>query len=169
MNLTAEDWITALKLNPHPEGGWFREIYRAGESIPAEALPDRFAGSRAFSTSIYFLLRAGEISALHRIAADEGWHFLDGQPLTIHQIDLQGHYSEQCIGRDPQQGLIPCAVVSAGWLFGASVKTGFALVSCTVAPGFDFADFVMPTREELLAAYPHHHEIIERLAHRGTA
>jgi predicted cupin superfamily sugar epimerase len=169
MDTTAEAWIAALGLSAHPEGGWYREIYRAAEAIPAEGLPERFAGSRVFSTTIYFLLRAGEISALHRIAADEGWHFLDGQALTIHQIDPQGQYSTQRIGREPQQGILPCAVVPAGWLFGATVETGYALVSCTVAPGFDFADFVLPTREELRAAYPQHQEILERLAHGGTA
>jgi hypothetical protein len=167
MNTDADTWIAALGLQPHPEGGWYREIYRATETIAATALPARFAGPRAFSTAIYFLLRPGERSALHRIAADEGWHFLDGSPLTIHQIDSQGRYSTQTIGRDPAAGLLPCAVVPAGWLFGATVETGWALVSCTVAPGFDFADFVLPTRAELLREYPQHREIVERLAPRG--
>ncbi|MFQ3592628.1 MAG: cupin domain-containing protein [Gemmataceae bacterium] len=166
MNSDAQLWIDTLKLQPHPEGGWFREFYRSAELISAKALPERFAGPRAYSTSIYFLLTQGEHSALHRIAADEGWHFLDGWPLTLHQIDPHGHYSTQTIGRNPIQGLLPCAVVPAGWLFGATVQTGWALVSCTVAPGFDFADFSLPNVTELLAVYPQHEEIIRRLAHR---
>ena len=167
MNTDANAWIAALGLQPHPEGGWFREIYRAPETIAHEALPARFTGPRSFSTAIYFLLREGERSSLHRIAADEGWHFLDGSPLTIHQIDLQGQYFTQVIGRDPSRSLLPCAVVPAGWLFGATVESGWALVSCTVAPGFDFADFSLPARDELLLAYPQHREIVERLAHSG--
>jgi len=162
----AKIWIDALGLQPHPEGGWYREIYRATETIPASALPPRFAGPRAFSTTIYFLLQQGERSALHRIAADEGWHFLDGSSLTLHQIDTQGHYSTQTIGRDPTRGLLPCAVVPAGWLFGATVESGWALVSCTVAPGFDFADFSLPHLDELLVTFPQHQEILHRLAHR---
>jgi predicted cupin superfamily sugar epimerase len=160
---TAQEWIDALALTAHPEGGWFREVYRAAEQIPHAALPPRFAGPRAFSTAIYFLLRAGEVSALHRIASDEGWHHLDGDPLTLHTISPEGRYTTTQLGRDPANGVLPFAVVPAGWLFGASVERGHALVSCTVAPGFDFADFQMPPRAALEAAFPHLMDVIRTL------
>ncbi|MGL4550318.1 MAG: cupin domain-containing protein [Gemmataceae bacterium] len=164
---TAQEWIDALELAAHPEGGWFREVYRSAEVIPHAALPPRFGGARAFSTAIYFLLRAGEVSAWHRIASDEGWHHLDGDPLTLHLISPDGGYRAERVGRDPAAGVFPFAVAPAGWWFGASVERGFALVSCTVAPGFDFADFEMPGRAGMEAAHP---ALVERIRDlfRGT-
>lgn len=167
--LTARDWIDALGLARHPEGGWYRETYRAAEQIAGEHLPARFSGARAFSTTIYYLLESGDLSALHRIAQDEGWHFYDGSPLTVHLLSPEGDYSTVRIGRDPSRGLLPQAVAPAGWLFAATVDDPdtFALVGCTVAPGFDFADFHMPSRAEIVAAYPQHQAIIERLTRPG--
>lgn len=160
--IAAEEWIKALELKPHPEGGWYREVYRSAETIPCSALPSRFGGARAYSTTIYFLLRRGEVSALHRIASDEGWHHLDGEPLTLHLISPAGEYSTLSVGRDPTRGILPLAVAPAGWWFGATVEAGYALVSCTVAPGFDFAEFEMPTRADLLTRYP---ELREQICH----
>ncbi len=166
----SEQWIDTLELRPHPEGGWFREVYRATETIPHASLPDRFAGSRSHSTAIYFLLRGTEYSALHTIKQDEVWHFYDGATLTLHLVDPDGRYSTVTLGRDPMSGEVPMAVINAGWLFGATVDpvnpvnpTSYALVGCTVAPGFDFADFDMPQRDVLLERYPQHREIVERL------
>jgi predicted cupin superfamily sugar epimerase len=162
----ADRWIDALGLSRHPEGGWFRETYRAPEGIALQALPGRFTGDRAFSTAIYFLLAGDDFSALHRIKQDEVWHFYDGSPLTVHVLDEAGAYTVLRLGRRPESGELPQAVVRAGCYFGASLDdaSSYALVGCTVAPGFDFADFELPTREQLLALYPRHRALVERLA-----
>jgi predicted cupin superfamily sugar epimerase len=161
----ARAWIDHLKLQPHPEGGHFRESYRSPETIARAHLPARFGGDRAFATAIYFLLEGDDFSALHRIKADEGWHFYDGAPLIVHVIDPQGNYSAIKLGRDFRRGELPQAVVKAGDLFAAALAGpgGYALVGCTVAPGFDFTDFELPPRHELVARYPQHGELIERL------
>jgi predicted cupin superfamily sugar epimerase len=159
---SARDWITRLGLIRHPEGGWYRETYRSRESIARAHLPARFDGDRAFSTAIYYLLESGDFSALHRIRQDEVWHSYDGSPLTLHLISPEGEYSTIALGRESGT---PQAVTPAGWLFAATVDDAdsFSLAGCTVAPGFEFADFEMPSREELCRAYPRHRELIARL------
>ncbi len=160
--MTANEWIEKLELLPHPEGGWFCEVYRSHEYIMQDALPERFGGARVFSTAIYFLLNAGEISRLHRIRQDEVWHFYDGDPLLLHQIDPEGTHTEQLVGNSGEA--LPLAVVPAGNFFGAEVSgNGYSLVGCTVAPGFDFADFEMPSRDELYQQFPQHGELIQKL------
>jgi predicted cupin superfamily sugar epimerase len=161
----ARYWIERLTLQRHPEGGWFRETYRSPERIAQAHLPPRFAGDRCFSTAIYYLLQSDDFSALHRIAGDEGWHFYDGSPLLLHLIAPDGTYSTARLGRDVDAGQQPQAVVPAGWLFAATVDepAAYSLVGCTVAPGFDFADFELPSREKLCARYPDHRAVIERL------
>lgn len=157
-------WIEQLDLQPHPEGGWYREVYRAAESISASALPARFAGDRCFCTSIYFLLAGEHFSALHRIKQDELWHFYAGDGLTVHSIDPAGEYRAQRLGAHPERGELFQYMVPAGGWFGANVEPdGYALVGCTVAPGFDFADFEMAERAALIAEFPEHRAIIERL------
>jgi predicted cupin superfamily sugar epimerase len=160
---TAAEWIERLGLVPHPEGGHYREAYRSAEVVPAAALPPRFGGDRAFCTAIYFLLQGQDFSALHRIKQDEVWHFYDGAALTVHVLDDAGEYSTIHLGRDA--GEEPLGVVPAGRLFGATVRDGrsWSLVGCTVAPGFDFADFELPGRAELCRLYPQHRTVIERL------
>jgi predicted cupin superfamily sugar epimerase len=162
---SAREWIERLNLIPHPEGGFYRETYRASESIPRAGLPERFHGDRSFSTAIYFLLRGSDISALHRLHQDEGWHFYDGSSMTVHVIKPSGAYAPIKLGRNIERGEQLQAVVPHGCWFGASVDDpdGFALVGCTVAPGFDFADFEMPGREQLLSLFPQHEAIIRRL------
>lgn len=161
----AKEWIEALKMEPHPEGGWFREVYRADESIPQKCLPDRFSGDRNYCTAIYYLLESGDFSSLHRIQQDELWHFYEGSPLHVEVIDEQGHHHTVRLGRDLQAGQQPMGVVAAGCLFGAAVSEpeSFSLVGCTVAPGFDFADFELADREQLLGQMPQHRAVIERL------
>ena len=116
--------------------------------VAKSGLPARFSGDRAFSTAIYYLLQGKDFSALHRIKQDEVWHFYDGSPLTIHVIDREGNYSTVRVGRSSGAGELPQAVVMAGCLFGATVDVphSFALAGCTVAPGFDFADFLRAAR-----------------------
>jgi uncharacterized protein len=175
--MTAADWVVALNLQPHPEGGYFRETYRAAESIPLAALPARFreglvpaASERVFSTAIYYLLEAGQFSALHRIKSDEFWHFYAGTGLTVEIISPDGLHSQLQLGARPDQGQVFQGVVKAGAWFGAAVSQphgyaqpqGYALVGCTVAPGFDFADFEMAERQQLLNAFPQHQALITR-------
>ena len=156
--------VKTLDLLRHPEGGWYRETYRSSELIPHVALPERFDDSRSCCTAIYFLLESGDISALHRIKSDEIWHFYSGMPLTIHVITPQGEYYPLHLGSNLSAGETFQCVVPAGCWFGAEVNgDGYSLVGCTVAPGFDFADFEMGKRDELLTEFPDHTKIIHRL------
>ena len=163
---SAAFWIERLALLPHPEGGHYRESYRATERIPGPALPGRYGGARVSSTAIYFLLRAGEVSALHRIRSDELWHFYAGGPLAVSVIDQEGTRRDLTLGPDPDAGQLFQAMVPAGAWFGAAVcpGTAYALVGCTVAPGFEFADFELADRSALTRRYPQHAALIERLA-----
>lgn len=158
-------WINGLKLVPHPEGGYYRETYRSGETVKREALPARFSGERCFATSIYYLLRSGEISALHRIRSDEIWYHHDGAPIIIHVFERGGRYRALKLGRDAAAEEFPQTVVPAGSWFGAAVggDDAFCLAGCSVAPGFDFADFELASRPALLEEFPEHRDIIVRL------
>ena len=158
-------WVNRLRLQKHPEGGFFRETYRAEESMPANALPQRFKGARSFATAIYFLLQGREVSRFHRIQSDELWHFYTGSALTVHVLNPAGHYTALRLGADPVQGHEFQARIRSGCWFGATVNDprSYALVGCTVAPGFDFADFELADRHQLLSQYPQHIELIKRL------
>jgi predicted cupin superfamily sugar epimerase len=163
--MNAADLVRELDLQPHPEGGWFRETYRASETMGAAALPRRFGGERSISTAIYFLLEAGQCSRLHRIRSDEVWHFYAGDPLLVVEIDAAANLKATRLGPPAYQHVVP-----AGAWFGATLADGgryapmgFALVGCTVAPGFDFADFELADRTRMLAEYPAHQDWIRRL------
>ena len=164
-NRNAKYWIERLRLEPHPEGGFFRQTYRSNVVIAREALPEGFGGARAASTAIYFLLEGENFSAFHRLRSDEMWHFYVGAPLSVHVIEPSGKYSWITLGNDPEAGQVLQAVVRAGWWFASHVANwkSFAVVGCTVAPGFDFQDFELGRREKLVAKYPQHREVIERL------
>ena len=161
----AKYWIDTLGLIAHPEGGYYRETYRSRLSIPREALPPQFTGSRLVSTAIYFLLDGENFSAFHRLRSDELWHFYAGGALTVHVIAASGSYSELQIGGDAESGESLQAVVEAGCWFASRVRDpeSFALVGCTVAPGFDFEDFELGKRSELIKLYPRHEKLIEQL------
>jgi predicted cupin superfamily sugar epimerase len=162
---TARYWIEKLQLEAHPEGGYFRQTYRSDVMIAREALPAGFAGARAASTAIYFLLEGENFSAFHRLRSDEVWHFYAGDPLVVHVISPQGSYSSILLGCELEAGQVLQAVVLAGYWFASHVAdwSSFAVVGCTVAPGFDFEDFEMGEREELVARYPQHRVLIEGL------
>ena len=162
--MAAEYFIKHLQLQPHPEGGFFKETYRSPGIIPSQSLPE-FNGDRHYSTAIYFLLQQGDFSAFHRIKSDECWHFYEGGSLLIHIIDDEGNYSCIHLGRKIDEGEVFQFVVPAGSWFASEPGPGtnFTLVGCTVAPGFDFADFEMATAENLLKEYPQHRSLIERL------
>jgi uncharacterized protein len=157
--------IVNLKLIPHPEGGFYRETYRSPGEIFSENPDERPSGNRNYSTCIYYLLPFEAFSAFHRIRQDEIWHFYDGSPIILHLISQQGGYSRVIIGRNLDEGEVPQFVVYGGTLFAAEVKNkkGFSLAGCTVSPGFDFRDFELPGREELVNQFPQHVEIITRL------
>lgn len=163
MSRDADFWVRTLGLAPHPEGGFFRETWRSAET--AEGLPARFGGPRALGTSILYLLRAGERSRLHRLRADEVWHFHEGGPLHLHLFGPAEGYRRLALGRDPERGERLQAVVPAGAWFGAEPAEGaaFALVGCTCAPGFEYGDFELGTREDLLARFPADRALVEHL------
>jgi uncharacterized protein len=165
MNKT-EIIIKTLQLCPHPEGGYFRETYRSSGMISKEELGDKYSGNRNFSTCIYFLLTSENFSAFHRIVQDEAWHFYDGSPLLLHMISPGGEYARVILGRDFEKGEVPQVVVPGGTWFAAEVaeENSFSLLGCTVAPGFDFADFEMAGRGDLIKRFPGLKEFILRLS-----
>ena len=158
-------WIDRLGLSPHPEGGYYRATYKSDLTITRSSLPSGFKGDRSASTAIYFLLRGRDFSAFHRIASDEVWHFYAGSALVVYVIDAEGNNSELQLGKDADAGEAFQGVVKAGCWFASRLKdaASFALVGCTVAPGFDFADFELAARSELVRVYPKHQRLIEEL------
>lgn len=155
-------WVERLGLQPHPEGGLYAETYRSSATHAEDV--EGFPAARSFATAIYFLIPAGAFSALHRIRSDELWHFYTGMPLEIVVIDGDGGLEVKTLGLDLDRGEAPQHVVGAGAWFGASVaaESGYTLVGCTVAPGFDFRDFELARREELIGRYPRHAQLIAR-------
>ncbi|HET7814700.1 MAG TPA: cupin domain-containing protein [Candidatus Baltobacteraceae bacterium] len=144
-----ERLAAALQLVPHPEGGWYRETYRSQASV---STPD--GRLRSALTNIYFLLTVETFSAWHRIDADETWHFYRGGDLVVSIIRPDGVLEERRIGPDgPWQTTVP-----AGSYFAAHVheSAAYALVGCSVAPGFDFSGFELGSRDALIAKYPQH-------------
>jgi predicted cupin superfamily sugar epimerase len=164
MRPAAAYWIEKLELTPHVEGGAFREVYRSELNLPKTVLPLFFQGSRSASTSIYFLLSSGQFSAFHRIASDELWHFYYGDPLWVYEIGHTGRLYTHRLGPDPDKGECFQTVVRAGSWFASAPAPGseYALVGCTVAPGFDFADFELANREALATQYPEHTDLIKQ-------
>ncbi len=159
MHSEARAIVEALGLKPHPEGGFYRETFRS--SFQVESGLHR--GARSASTAIYFLLPAGTFSALHRVrGSDEVWHFYAGDPLELCPLDAEGARSIR-LGGNFASGEVHQAVVPAGVLQAAApVGQRYSLCGCTVAPGFDFADFDLPTRQEFLALFPGLRALIER-------
>ncbi len=157
--------IDKLQLQSHPEGGYFRETYRSEDSISQEHLGADFIGDRNYCTGIYFLLTSETFSAFHRINQDEMWHFYKGDALKLHMISPEGHYSNVSIGNNFENDETPQFTVPAKYWFAAEVigNSAYVLTGCTVSPGFDFKDFEMPTRDELISLFPDHTAIIKRL------
>ena len=166
--LTAEQIQSILGLEPHPaEGGYFAETYRATESIPGPALPGRYRGSRAISTAIYYLLTPETFSEMHRVASDEVFHFYLGDPVEMLQLRPDGSGEVVTLGSDILNGMQPQVVVPAGIWQGSRLRPGgaFALLGTTVAPGFEYEDYVSGERETLLEAYPAFADRITALTH----
>lgn len=162
---TAQTLIRQLGLLPHPEGGYYRETYRSRSTVMVPRGSGVGNVERHVCTGIYFLLEAGNFSAFHRIASDEMWHFYAGQAIDILEIDEAGQLQTTRLGPDIAHGDTPQHVVPAGRWFASRLSAGgaFALVGCTVAPGFDFADFELGQRAELCATYPQHTDTLSAL------
>jgi predicted cupin superfamily sugar epimerase len=167
--MSIEEIVRLLGLAPHPEGGFYRETYRAPLVLPHEAIAATHGGARAASTAIHFLVPRGSFSALHRIASDEVWHFYAGAPLEIVEISPSGVLHTTRLGNALAEGETPQHVVPAGAWFGSRLAHGteargdHALVGCTVAPGFDFADFELAARDALAARFPEHAALVASL------
>lgn len=161
---TSQYWISKLGLAKHPEGGYFKEKYRAEGKISAKSLA-QFTGDRNYCTSIYFLLTSDEFSAFHKIKSDELWYFHAGTAIEIYRIDEQGHLSSIKLGSNLENEEHFQALVPANVWFASRViaKESYALVSCTVSPGFDFEDFELAEKDTLISAFPKHKEIITEL------
>lgn len=164
MNAKAKYYIEKLQLTSHPEGGYFRETYRSNELLQQNYLPSRYSSSRAFSTSIYFLLEGSQISKLHKLKSDEQWHFYDGSTIILYTINKFGTLNKLLIGNKIENKESFQVNIPGDTWFAAEVmdKTSFALVGCTVAPGFDFDDFEFGKREYLIRDFPEHKDIIIR-------
>jgi predicted cupin superfamily sugar epimerase len=160
----AKYWVEQLKLERHPEGGFYKEVYKSVEVIKlGESI--EFPNDRAMSTSIYFLLETGDFSTFHRIKSDEIWHFYEGDPLEIFHIDHLGKLHRTILGKNPELNEVFTTVVPANCWFGSRplIGSSYSLVGCTVSPGFDFRDFEMADKIKLSREYPSHSPIIEEL------
>jgi uncharacterized protein len=165
MEKDAPYWIDKLQLIGHAEGGYYREVYRSQAKVPAPHLPGATAQARNMATSIYFLLTKDQFSAFHRISSDELWHFYTGQSVLIYEIDPRGALCVHRLGPNPEQGEQWMAVVRGGNWFASRLAEGgsYALVGCTVSPGFEFSDFQLASREELTKRYPEHADLVASL------
>lgn len=159
--MNVNDYIKNLQLLPHPEGGYYKETYRSEATTNFEG----FNGKRNYSTGIYFLIEKANFSALHRIKSDEMWHFYAGDALEVIELTPEGKLIITQVGSNLQNEEVFQYTVKAGHWFGSRVKKGgeFSLVGCTVAPGFDFADFEMADRKILTKLFPEHQKIITEL------
>lgn len=148
--------VEQLKMQPHPEGGYFVETYRSAIHVGDSG--------KSVATVIYFLLPSSETSSWHRIKSDEFWFYHSGSPIVVHAIE-NGTYKATIVGNDFTSGHVPQHLVRGGAIFGASVlqPDSYSLVSCVVAPGFDFEDFELFSHEEMLKLHPQLEEEINLL------
>jgi len=156
---TAQYWITTLNLQPHPEGGYYKETFRS--QIELTRVSDSVV--KQACTSIHYLLEKNDFSGFHRIGSDEIWYFHKGSPLHIHAIDQSGNHIVHELSDQPTGNL--SVTIPAGQWFAAHIPSqkGFTLVSCAVAPAFDFSEFEMAKKEDLLKNYPQHTDVIRKL------
>ncbi|HUO57049.1 MAG TPA: cupin domain-containing protein [bacterium] len=155
--MTADQIIHSLELQPHPEGGYYKETYRSSSLIPGT--------SRAVSTAIYYLLGEGDRSKLHRLKSDEMFHFYLGDPVTWVLLESSNHVKKVVLGSELGKGQRLQLLVPAGTWFGGYLNPGgkFALMGTTVAPGFEFEDFQLGNREGLSMDFPAARDEILRL------
>ena len=162
MNHNADYYIRHLAMEEHVEGGYCKEIYQ--NRITLHQAGGDSPKKRCLSSTIYYLLKSGQVSKFHRLQSDEIWFFHDGSTLLVHMIDNRGELTTARLGMDVSSGELPQVLVPAGTVFGAEVAVdgSFTLVSCMVSPGFDYDDFQLYTYGELLALYPAHSTLISR-------
>ena len=152
-----QELVTKFNLQAHPEGGFYSETYRSDQLTASQ--------DRNLVTCIYFLLTSENVSNFHRIKSDEMWFFHEGSSLTVHTLDPQNGHLQHAVGNEIQKGQTPQLVVPKNTIFGSSVtdENSYSFVSCVVAPGFDFNDFELFTRDVLLEEYPESESIIRQL------
>ncbi len=133
--------------------------------ILPDHLPKRYKSSRNLSTSIYFLLEGNQVSNFHKLKSDEQWHFYDGSSIVIYVIDEGGNLNKILLGRNIENGESIQSVIKQNSWFAAELSdiTSFALIGCTVAPGFEFNDFELGKRDELIDTFPQLRELIYKL------
>ena len=160
MNKPAKFWIRKLKLDKHPEGGYYANTYRSDRNVN---LPG-YTGHRSTCTVIYYLLTGKQFASFHIMKSDEIWHFYSGSSLTLHIIDAKGKLKKSVLGPKFDAGEQFQVTVKSDCWFAASVneKKSYSLVGCTVSPGFDYKDWKISSRKELTEIYPQHKDIIER-------
>lgn len=161
--VTAQDMIKKLDLKPLPgEGGYYRETYRS--EVSCAVLLDLASApvNRNVSTAIYYLVTPDSFSTLHRVKSDEIFHFYSGDPVEMIQIDDAGNVTRQVLGSDVLKGEQPQVVVPKGVWQGTRLITGgkWALMGTTVAPGFEFEDFELGERQQMVKLFPQHREYI---------
>lgn len=156
--LTASDLISQLKLERHIEGGCFKRVYASKHKVQIERGRERLIAS-----AIYFLLEGHDFSAFHRLKSDEIWAYNYGSPLTIFMIEQDGSLTQTTLG-DPKNPTFQVTIAANQW-FAAEVndKSSFTLMSCFVAPGFEYHDFELANRQMLVRQYPSHAHLINRL------
>ena len=163
MNPQIKLLVKELNLQPHPEGGYYSEVYRSDENVKKEHLPARYKDNRNFSTSIYFLLLKSNFSAFHRLKSDETWHFYEGSKLLLYIIQEDGKLQTVKLGNEVEDGDCFQYTVKRNLWMAAAVENGdYSLVGCTVSPGFVFADFEMADRKELTKEYPKYKDLIDK-------
>ncbi len=163
--MNANDIINHFNMQQHPEGGYYVETYRSTGTIASSALPAGW-GKHNWSTGILFLLKSGDCSHFHRIRQDEMWHFYLGGPLRLAMLHPDGRYEEIILGQDILAGQSVQFTVPAGIWFAATPckETAFSFVGCTVAPGFEFSDFELAKKQELLDQFPHQEQAIQEFS-----
>lgn len=178
--MTADDVKRILQLEPHPrEGGFFRQIYQSAAMLSAAVFntssdPAQYNGPRRLSTAIYYLLEPGTFSEMHRLASDEVFHHYGGAPVEMLQLWPNGEIARVVLGMDLVVGQRPQVVVPRGVWQGSRVLPGsaaaetWALLGCTVSPGFDYADYETGTRAELTDRYPEAWQMIQDLTREGV-
>ncbi|KAH7574538.1 hypothetical protein ACOSQ2_008945 [Xanthoceras sorbifolium] len=185
--VTASEIAAKLNLKPHPEGGFYSETFRDTSVILSKSqLPSQYKVDRPVSTCIYFLLPSGNVSHLHRIPCAETWHFYAGEPITIFELDdKDGQIKLTCLGNDlDSSNQQPQYTVPPNVWFGAfptkdfhispdgtvskvearDAESHYSLVGCTCAPAFQFEDFELAKRVELVSSFPNHESLISLLA-----
>lgn len=162
---SADYFIEKLALEAHIEGGYYKEIYRNSTMISDDQYLLKFEGERALSTTIYFLLKSGQVSKFHKLKFDEIWFYHYGCGMNIYIIDENGNLKTEKLGLNIENGELPQILVPANHIFGAepTQNDSFSLVSCLVSPGFDFRDFVLFEEVELISKYPIYEDLIKKL------